>query len=87
MDATVRLKVEDPQGISYATGTVIHGHNGEYLLMTCGHVFRESAGKGEITAEFGFENGELETAPGQLISYDAKARDVALVAIRIQSKS
>ncbi len=36
MDATVRLKVEDPQGISYATGTVIHGHNGEYLLMTCG---------------------------------------------------
>ena len=31
MDATVRLKVEDPAGISYATGTVIHGHQGEYL--------------------------------------------------------
>ncbi len=82
LDATVRLKVEDPQGISYATGTVIHGHNGEYLLMTCGHVFRESAGKGEITAEFGFADGEIKTAPGQLISYDAQARDIALVAIR-----
>lgn len=86
MDATIRLKVEDPEGISCATGTVIHGHNGEYLLMTCGHVFRESGGKGEITAEFGFENGELETAPGQLIAYDAKARDVALVAIRTNRK-
>ncbi len=82
LDATVRLKVEDPHGISYATGTVIHGHNGEYLLMTCGHVFRESAGKGEITAEFGFANGQIQTAPGQLISYDAQARDIALVAIR-----
>lgn len=81
MIATVRLKVEDPEGISYATGTVIHCHRGEWLVMTCGHVFRESKGTGKITAEFGFSTGEIKTASGQLISYDAEARDIALVAI------
>ncbi len=82
LQATVRLKVEDPEGISYATGTVIHSHGGESLVMTCGHVFRDSRGKGVITAEYGFDTGQLKTGPGELISYDAKARDIAVVAIR-----
>jgi thiol-disulfide isomerase/thioredoxin len=80
--ATVRLKVEDPEGISYATGTVIHSHQNESLVMTCGHVFREAGRKGEITAELGFADGQVISAPGQLISYDAEARDIGLVAIR-----
>ena len=46
MNATVRLRVEDPEGISYATGTVIHCHQGEWLVLTCGHVFRDANGKG-----------------------------------------
>jgi thiol-disulfide isomerase/thioredoxin len=79
--ATVRLKVEDPEGISYATGTVIHYHNGECLVMTCGHVFRDADGKGAITAEFGFADGRVQSAAGQLIAYDADARDIALVAV------
>ena len=82
LESTVRLKVEDPEGISYATGTVIHQHGEECLVITCGHVFRDAEGKGEITAEFGFENGMVQTAPGQLIYYDAKARDIGLVAIK-----
>lgn len=82
LQATVRLKVEDPEGISYATGTVIHNHEGECLVITCGHVFRDSQGTGEITAEYGFGTGNVRTGPGQLISFDAKARDIAVVAIR-----
>ncbi len=85
LNATVRLKVEDPEGISYATGTVIHSHQGECLVLTCGHVFRDANGAGEITAEFGFSDGQVQTAPGQLISYDANARDIGLVAIRASS--
>ena len=81
MQATVRLKVEDPEGISYATGTVIHTHGGESLVMTCGHVFRDSQGKGVITAEYGFDSGQVQTGQGQLISYDSDARDIAVVAI------
>ena len=82
LQATVKLKVEDPEGISYATGTVIHSHQGEYLVMTCGHVFREAGWDGEITAEYGYTKAQKKSAPGQLIFFDADARDVALVAIR-----
>ena len=82
MNATVRLRVEDPEGISFATGTVIHCHEGEWLVLTCGHVFRDANGKGQITAEYGFEGDEVKSAPGRLISYDAKARDIGLVAIQ-----
>ncbi len=81
MRATVRIKVEDPEGISYATGTVIHCNDGECLVMTCGHVFRESSGKGTISAEYGFESEELKTVSGRLIQYDAGPRDIALIAI------
>ena len=84
MAATVRLKVEDPEGISYATGTVIHARPGEALVLTCGHVFRDAQGKGVITAEYGFDTGAIKSAPGQLIHYDAKARDIGLVAIQTQ---
>ena len=84
MAATVRLKVEDPEGISYATGTVIHARPGEALVLTCGHVFRDAQGTGVITAEYGFDTGVLKSAPGQLIHYDAKARDIGLVAIQTE---
>jgi thiol-disulfide isomerase/thioredoxin len=81
MNATVRLKVQDAGGASYATGTVIHSHDGEWLVMTCGHAFREAGSRGKITAEYGFLSGSIQVAVGQLISYDAESRDVALVAI------
>jgi len=82
LDATVRLQVKDETGTSYATGTVIHTHQGESLVVTCGHVFRESKGKGEIVAEFGFANGQTVKVPGQLLDYDSNANDIALVSIR-----
>jgi len=81
MQATVRLKVEDDEGTSYATGTVIHTHANESLVMTCGHVFRESNGQGRISAEYNFYN-QPRTASGRLVDYDAQAKDIALVVIR-----
>lgn len=81
MSSTVRLKVEDELGYSYATGTVIHRHAGESLVVTCGHVFRESKGRGKITAEFGFEHGAAVEVPGRLLDYDSDANDIALVEI------
>lgn len=82
LQATVRLRVEDAEGISFATGTVIHSSGGESLVMTCGHVFRDAMGKGRITAEYGFADDNLQIASGELIHYDADARDIAVVAIR-----
>ena len=79
--ATVRLKIEDPLGSSFATGTIIHSLNGEALVLTCGHAFRDSKGQGIITAEYSFDQGTPKTARGELIFYDSDARDIGLVAI------
>ena len=79
--ATVRLRVEDPLGYGYGTGTIIDVHGGEALVVTCGHLFRESAGKGSIEVDI-FNSGQPRTVPGQLISYDLE-RDIAMVSIAL----
>jgi S1-C subfamily serine protease len=78
--ATVRLKVEDATGYGFGTGTVIDTHDSEALVMTCGHLFRESKGQGKITADL-FSAGTAQTVDGQLIGYDLD-RDIALISLR-----
>jgi len=85
--ATVKIKVEDAEGISYATGTVIHSHGNESLVVTCGHVFRDSDGTGDITGEYGFASGDVSVARGELIFYDADARDIALMVLKTNGEA
>ncbi len=80
MSATVRLRVKDEEGVSLGTGTVIDVHDNEALVLTCGHIFRDSKGQGEITCDFFGANG-VRNIPGKLISYDMR-RDVGLVSFR-----
>jgi thiol-disulfide isomerase/thioredoxin len=87
MDATVKIKVEDPEGISYATGTVVHSHGSECLVVTCGHVFRDSKGTGEITGLYGFAKDQSKIADGELIFFDADARDIALLVLKTEGDS
>ena len=75
--ATVRLQVDDPAGHSFGTGTVIDVHTNEALIVTCGHIFRDSGGRGHIRVDF-FVGGEARSVSGTLISFDLE-RDVALV--------
>ncbi|MEI6659609.1 MAG: trypsin-like peptidase domain-containing protein [Planctomycetota bacterium] len=77
--ATARLRVEDSSGVSWATGTVIDCRQGEALILTCGHVFRDSQGKGRIEVDLFGPQGPRGIA-GQVISWDLK-RDLALVSI------
>jgi hypothetical protein len=80
--ASVRLRIEDPDGRSCGSGTIIHSRNGEALVLTCGHIFRDSKGKGRITVElFGAGSTEPQQVEGRLISYNLD-QDVGLVAIR-----
>ncbi len=81
MQATVRIRVEDAEGFSFATGTVIHSYQGESLVLTCGHVFRENQGRGKISAEVNWLGDSPKRVSGELISYDSDANDVALIAI------
>lgn len=80
LTASVRLRIEDPDGRSCGSGTIIDSRDGEALILTCGHIFRDSQGKGRITVDL-FGPNAPQQLPGQLISYDL-TRDVGLVAIR-----
>lgn len=78
--ATVRLHIEDSGGYSHGSGTLVDQRAGEALVLTCGHVFRDSKGQGKITVDL-FGPGMPQGLPGQLIAYDLE-RDLGLVAIR-----
>ena len=77
--ATARLRVAGGTGVSLGTGTVIDCRQGEALILTCGHIFRDSAGKGRVEVDLFSPGGERGLA-GQLIAWDLK-RDLALVSI------
>lgn len=80
MQATVRLRIEDATGHSFGTGTIIDTMKEEALVITCGHIFRESKGQGKIVVDL-HAAGAREGVQGQLISFDL-TRDIALVSIR-----
>ena len=81
LQATVRLEVRDPEGRSFGSGTIIDARSGYALVLTCGHLFRESAGKGTIVVDL-FVDATRRRVPGELIRYDAVRHDIALVKIR-----
>lgn len=79
--ATVRLRVHDGNGFGVGTGTIIDVHGDEALVLTCGHLFRETQGKGKVEVDL-FVGGQTRTVAGQVVDFDADSRDIALVAIR-----
>jgi hypothetical protein len=79
--ATVRLRVHDGHGYGAGTGTIIDSHGDEALVLTCGHLFRETKGQGKIEVDL-FVGGQTRTVLGQVLGYDSDTRDTALVAIR-----
>jgi hypothetical protein len=79
--ATVRLRVTDGNAVGIGSGTIIDVHGDEALVLTCGHIFRDSAGRAPVQIDL-FHQGETITIPGQVIDYSAEERDVALVVCR-----
>ncbi len=79
MAATARLRVEDGSGVSWGTGTVIDCRQGEALILTCGHIFRDSEGKGRVEVDL-FAPGGPRGVAGQVVAWDLR-RDLALVSI------
>ena len=79
IQATARLRVQDPNGASRGTGTVIDCRQGEALILTCGHIFRDSVGEGTIEVDL-FGDPSADRLAGQMVSYDLD-RDLALVSV------
>jgi hypothetical protein len=90
--ASVRLRVEDANGHSCGSGTIIDARDGQALILTCGHIFRDSKGHGKIEVDLFSPSGQ-QRVQGQMFSYtvpslspqasDADSRDVGLVWIRV----
>jgi len=78
MAAAVRLKIEDAKGHSIGSGTIVDTHGDEAVLITCGHIFRESQGQGRIVVDL--FHPQPRTIEGKLLDYDLK-RDIAIVSI------
>ncbi len=78
--ASVRLRINDGGGNSVGSGTIIDAREGEALVLTCGHVFRDSQGKGPIVIDL-FGPGAPQNLPGRLVSYDLQS-DLGLVSFR-----
>jgi thiol-disulfide isomerase/thioredoxin len=77
--ASVRIKIADPAGFSNGSGTIIDCRQGEALILTCGHIFRDSQGNGRIEVDlFGPYQGQR--VEGIKVAYDLKM-DVGLVRI------
>lgn len=77
--ASVRLRIEDHHGQSVGSGTVIDAREGEALILTCGHVFREFKEGGQILVDF-FGASAPQRVPGVLLSFDLNS-DVGLVRV------
>ena len=81
--SSARIRIKDPQGISYGSGTVINSRPGHTLILTCGHLFRDLAKDSLIEVDL-FEGKRSETFVGKVVRYDLEA-DVGLLSIPTES--
>ena len=79
--ATVRIRVYDGRGFGVGTGTIVDTHGEESLVLTCGHIFRDTQGKGRVEVDL-FIGGRTQTIAGQVVDFDAENRDIGLISIR-----
>ncbi len=77
--SSVKLRVDDERGHSWGTGTIIDTRNGEALVLTCGHIFRESQGKGKTEVHLFNKNSNVRVF-GQCLYFDLDL-DLALVVV------
>ncbi|MDR2757499.1 MAG: trypsin-like peptidase domain-containing protein [Planctomycetaceae bacterium] len=77
--SSVKLRVDADNTHSWGTGTIIDTRKGEALILTCGHIFRDSQGKGKIEVHLFGQNSSVRVF-GRCLCYDLEI-DLALVVI------
>lgn len=80
IQSSVKLRVDAENTHSWGTGTIIDTRDGEALILTCGHIFRDSKGKGQIETHL-FGQRSTVKVYGRCLYYDLEI-DLALVIIR-----
>lgn len=84
MAPSVRVRVREKGASAYGSGTVIYSTPSEAVVLTCGHIFRETGRAGEILVDV-YEGPMHTTVAGEVISFDLEA-DVGLVRIQTEGK-
>ena len=79
--ATVRIRVKYQENDAVGTGTIIDTDGDESLVLTCGHLFRNSDGNPSISIEL-FSDGETIQVPATLFDYRNDEVDLGLVKFR-----
>jgi hypothetical protein len=77
----VRIRVDEPNTQAFGTGTIIHTHREDALIITCGHLFRGVSPNPSITVEL-FDGGQAIAYPASLVHYEAGDKDIGLIAFR-----
>jgi len=77
---SVRIKIYDGTGHSVGTGTIIDNREGEALVLTCGHIFRDSKGEGRVTVDL-YGAGAPQDIAGRVIGYDLES-DIGFLSFR-----
>ena len=77
LQACLRIRVKDSQGINFGTGTIIDSREGRTTILTCGHIFRRIDDKPLIEVDI-FNGTKHETTVGHVLRYDLE-RDVGLI--------
>lgn len=87
LETAVRITLTDEKGQAFGTGTIIDTREGDALVLTCGHLFRESGDQPQVTIEvYEYQADGLkvtERVAAHVESFDLE-RDVALVSFRPQ---
>lgn len=84
LDSTVKigLNVASQPYVDFASGTSIYSSGDVSLILTCGHLFRESNGAGDISVIVNTMDGGVREFGGTLLEWDATNRDIALIKVR-----
>jgi thiol-disulfide isomerase/thioredoxin len=83
--ASVRVRIQEPKGQSTGSGTIIDARDGEALVLTCGHVFRDFKSDAQQIYVDLFGDGAPQSVTGKLLSYDLNS-DVGLVRMALSHR-
>lgn len=78
--ATVRIRVDEPNSTAFGTGTIVHSHGQEALVLTCGHLFRNMTPGSQLTVDL-FSASGIQTVPARLVDFkaDQETEDIGLI--------
>lgn len=80
--ATVRIRIEDDSSLAFGTGTVIYVHEGQALVLTCGHMFRDIGPAAQMSIDVFDKAGRVTNVPAQVVSHSTKQGDIGLMEFR-----